>query len=758
MKTMKTMQTMKGGIGVLALVFAASLLLLLPGCQAPAGPQADRTGTVSLTIGHVGRAIQPDIGLGGFTGGFSAVFEREGQSVPVVFANGAHTAQVELPQGNWNLTVNAYIGDVVAATYGREVPVGPGFTGVTANLAPVPTGGPGTFSWSLTVPDGTTGILQVRTVQADGTIVTAPLPEGAEFNGTPYPTLWDGELELPAGTYFVRFALTHATHGVAFLNSDLHVYQAMTSRVERTFTNAQFRAPYSIASAAVAVTAPVTGATPNAAATPGEGSNFTAGTVTWYPVHSPFQAETQYTATVTLTANLGYVFATGTTATINGQTATVTGSGLTVTLSLAFASTLAGPTVITNAAVTVTAPVFGEEPDTEATVVGTDVGFTAGDVTWSPTHDPFRGGTRYTATVILTASAGHTFAGGLATATINGQAATVSNNTGEAATLAFEFQATALDPVMAAWQFGTYYGTAPDNNQAVSASIESGNASRPSGGQQQADARLQFLTQPGGVGAITPRVLAGASSGVHVVGTTGVHPPPSTPSPSELDDLAGNAWWQTYVSTVDRTDIAVTWRMRSTNTGPRDWRLQYRVGDDGGWNNVGGIIALPSGPHASTLGAPEQRRLLPATAEGHERLYLRWLMTSNLAPNGNPIQPGGTHQINDLVIFSGADSADFDNQDDRTGTFTINWAGFANPLLAQDVSITRNEAGAISINAPEGAFTSIQWLNDNMQPIGNAATLPSGDFPPLVTVRVRTAGNNRTYSIVLNTATGAVFN
>ena len=53
-------------------------------------------------------------------------------------------------------------------------------------------------------------------------------------------------------------------------------------------------------------------------------------------------------------------------------------------------------------------------------------------VSWSPEDNPFKGGTQYTATVPLTAETGYTFTGGLSTATINGQSATVINNTGGA--------------------------------------------------------------------------------------------------------------------------------------------------------------------------------------------------------------------------------------------------------------------------------------------------------------------------------------
>jgi len=51
------------------------------------------------------------------------------------------------------------------------------------------------------------------------------------------------------------------------------------------------------------VTAPVTGATPVTTIT--ETAQYT-GTVTWVPVHNPFQAATAYTATITLTAKTGF--------------------------------------------------------------------------------------------------------------------------------------------------------------------------------------------------------------------------------------------------------------------------------------------------------------------------------------------------------------------------------------------------------------------------------------------------------------------
>jgi len=91
----------------------------------------------------------------------------------------------------------------------------------------------------------------------------------------------------------------------------------------------------SITSVSVTVTAPATGSTPNIAAT-GSGK-FSVGAVSWAPNDNPFNAETQYTATVTLTANSGYTFNGLTAATINGNTATITNNkSSAVTLSYRF--------------------------------------------------------------------------------------------------------------------------------------------------------------------------------------------------------------------------------------------------------------------------------------------------------------------------------------------------------------------------------------------------------------------------------------
>jgi len=99
--------------------------------------------------------------------------------------------------------------------------------------------------------------------------------------------------------------------------------------------------PVTIDSAAVIVTAPAKGETPDTTVPVGD-EGYACGTVTWNPADNPFQGSTEYTATITLTALENHVFAAGFTATINGFDAVVEvgSNGETATISLKFSPTL----------------------------------------------------------------------------------------------------------------------------------------------------------------------------------------------------------------------------------------------------------------------------------------------------------------------------------------------------------------------------------------------------------------------------------
>ncbi|WP_461245849.1 formylglycine-generating enzyme family protein [Treponema sp. R6D11] len=108
---------------------------------------------------------------------------------------------------------------------------------------------------------------------------------------------------------------------------------------------------------ALTITPPVKNGTPSNAES-GDG-NFTVGAVSWLPNDNPFESDTAYTATVTLTASEGYSFPSEITATVNDKDAIVIeNTGASIKVSYTFAKTLAkditGLTIITQPKLTYT--------------------------------------------------------------------------------------------------------------------------------------------------------------------------------------------------------------------------------------------------------------------------------------------------------------------------------------------------------------------------------------------------------------------
>jgi hypothetical protein len=95
------------------------------------------------------------------------------------------------------------------------------------------------------------------------------------------------------------------------------------------------------------ITAPAAGAEPDTTATTGD-SSYTVSAVSWSPaVSGSFNYDTEYTASVTVTASSGYYFADDVTATVNGKNASsvIKNSNGTLTVSYTFPRTASAPAV-----------------------------------------------------------------------------------------------------------------------------------------------------------------------------------------------------------------------------------------------------------------------------------------------------------------------------------------------------------------------------------------------------------------------------
>jgi uncharacterized repeat protein (TIGR02543 family) len=108
-------------------------------------------------------------------------------------------------------------------------------------------------------------------------------------------------------------------------------------------------------------------------------------------------------------------------------------------INISTAPLIVNPAPITNAEISIYSPATGEAPDFTAEGKGN---FTIDTVKWEPNDNFFLGSTRYTVTIALSViNSNYTFIG-LTAAAINGETAVISNNSGEAVALSYQFNPT----------------------------------------------------------------------------------------------------------------------------------------------------------------------------------------------------------------------------------------------------------------------------------------------------------------------------
>lgn len=209
---------------------------------------------------------------------------------------------------------------------------------------------------------------------------------------------------------------------------------------------------------------------------------------------------------------------------------------------------------------------------------------------------------------------------------------------------------------------------------------------------------------------------AGPSTGVYSVSSNNWH------------DGMDLEYWETSVNTTGATGIKVSSRQYGSNTGPRDFKLQYRVGAAGAFTDVpGGTILV-----ANSWGSGDLVDLpLPADADNQPVVYLRWIVTSTTSINGGTVASGGTDRISQVAI-KGSVSATVINyvpgyQDLSVGNVTNYLVTGLTPATEYHYVVRAANAGGPSANSNEIDVTTLPSVLPTiavtpLQSFGNVCT------------------------------------
>ena len=140
--------------------------------------------------------------------------------------------------------------------------------------------------------------------------------------------------------------------------------------------------------------------------------------------------------------------------------------------------------------------------------------------------------------------------------------------------------------------------------------------------------------------------------GAEIVGFVAGNPSSTDAANAEKwDDGEGTKFWLISFSTAGYTNITLSSEQRGSDTGPGNFRAEYRVGD-GQWLEVAGSnLALSSSSWA-------QGRLtnipLPAAVDDAGGVSIRWIMTSNSSIVGGTVASTGRSRIDNIFIRGSA--------------------------------------------------------------------------------------------------------
>ncbi|NQV03664.1 MAG: T9SS type A sorting domain-containing protein [Bacteroidia bacterium] len=118
---------------------------------------------------------------------------------------------------------------------------------------------------------------------------------------------------------------------------------------------------------------------------------------------------------------------------------------------------------------------------------------------------------------------------------------------------------------------------------------------------------------------------------------------------TEWNDGADLKCWVVEITTTDYDHLTISSKQQSggNNPGPRDWKVQYRIGAGGNWTDVpNSAIEVQNDWSMGVLDSIE----LPEECKNQASVFLRWVMTTNTNSTGNPVEASGINKIDDIII------------------------------------------------------------------------------------------------------------
>jgi hypothetical protein len=163
-------------------------------------------------------------------------------------------------------------------------------------------------------------------------------------------------------------------------------------------------------------------------------------------------------------------------------------------------------------------------------------------------------------------------------------------------------------------------------------------------------------TLPASAGPFAPEIGAGSASGYHAGASIYSSPAGNGSSHSfSSNTWAVNDYYQFRVSTAGFTGITISWDQTSSNTGPKDFALQYSLNGTSftTLSNYSVLAnATPNTPWTASAynSAYTFNPTLGSFADNQGSLYFRLINVDTVSANGGTVAATGTDRVDNVVI------------------------------------------------------------------------------------------------------------
>lgn len=142
-------------------------------------------------------------------------------------------------------------------------------------------------------------------------------------------------------------------------------------------------------------------------------------------------------------------------------------------------------------------------------------------------------------------------------------------------------------------------------------------------------------------------------------------------------------YWQIEFDSTGYDTLKLSSKQRSSGTGPKDFKVQFRIGD-GPWIDLGANLTLADDYSHANI----NELSLPGDCENQSSVSIQWIMTSNNSvgsPGGGLVASGGANNIDDILIEGDEIKEDkIDTDGDGVFDSSDNCPSVANPDQADN--------------------------------------------------------------------------